>query len=225
MNGDHMEADHRRLDNRIFTDDEEVTLLPHKRDMEIPDNPDADIRDKPDMSDTQREDWLLQMEPLHGARPRQTDRQRPPMIDRGFGPRSRGGYGGRKMDTTGIRAPLLPLERQILLEGEVTTPPRGAVRSLSLRVRHRGGGGIRPLSLRVHQEGHELCLRFFLRSVHGMVVQTDGRMLDRRYMYWLTNLLGCNRTWQVSVRVTIIVTVIIYVTWLKCTLWGCSSIH
>ena len=69
VNGDHMEADHRRLENRIFTDDEEVTLLPHKRDMEVPDNPDTYIRDKPDMSDTQREDWLLQTEPLHGARP------------------------------------------------------------------------------------------------------------------------------------------------------------
>ena len=81
MNGDRMEADHRKLDCRIFTDDEEITLLPHKRDTEVPDNPDTDIRDRPDMSDTQREDWLLQMEPLHGARPRQTDRERPPVID------------------------------------------------------------------------------------------------------------------------------------------------
>ena len=54
-------------------------------------------------------------------------------------------------------------ERHILLEGEVTTPPRGeAVRPLSLRVRHRGGGGgIWPLGLRVHQEGHESLPRIF----------------------------------------------------------------
>ena len=31
-----------------------------------------------------------------------------------------GGVGGQKIDKNGIRAPLLPLERQILLEGEVT---------------------------------------------------------------------------------------------------------
>ena len=77
MNGDRMEEDHRRLDYRIFTDDEEVTLLPHKRDLEVPNNSDTDIREIPDMSDTQREDWLLQTEPLHGARPR----ERPPVIN------------------------------------------------------------------------------------------------------------------------------------------------
>ena len=38
VNGDRMEADHKRLDYRIFTDDEDVTLLPHKRDTEVPDN-------------------------------------------------------------------------------------------------------------------------------------------------------------------------------------------
>ena len=81
VNGDRMEADHRRLDHIIFTDDEEVTLLPHKRDTGVTDNPGTDIRDRPDMSDTQREDWLLQTEPLHGARPRQTDRERPPVIN------------------------------------------------------------------------------------------------------------------------------------------------
>ena len=81
MNDDRMEANHRRLDYRIFTDDEDVTLLPHKRDTDVPDNPGSDIRDGPDTSDTQREDWLLQTEPLHGARPRRTDRERPPVIN------------------------------------------------------------------------------------------------------------------------------------------------
>ena len=40
-----------------------------------------------------------------------------------------GSVGGRKVDQHGIQAPLLSLERQILLEEEVTTPTRG------------GGGG------------------------------------------------------------------------------------
>ena len=77
MNSDRMETDHRRLDYRIFTDDEEVTILPHKRDLEVLDYLDKDIRERPDMSDIQREDWLLQTEPLHGARPR----ERPPVIN------------------------------------------------------------------------------------------------------------------------------------------------
>ena len=46
MNGDQMETGHRKLDYRISTDDEEVTLPPHNRDMEVPDNPDTDIRDR-----------------------------------------------------------------------------------------------------------------------------------------------------------------------------------
>ena len=49
------------------------------------------------------------------------------------------------MDPNGIRAPLLPLERHISLEGEVTTPPRGGgVRPPSIRVHHIGGGGGGP---------------------------------------------------------------------------------
>ena len=51
---------------RIFMDDEEVTLLPHERDTEVPDNPDTEIRDRPDISDTQQEVWLLQTEPFMG---------------------------------------------------------------------------------------------------------------------------------------------------------------
>ena len=81
MNDGRLEADHRRLDYRKFTDDEEVTLLPHKRDTDVPDNPVSDVRDGSDTSDTQREDWLLQTEPLHGARPRWNERERPPVIN------------------------------------------------------------------------------------------------------------------------------------------------
>ena len=65
---------------------------PHNRDMEVSDNPDTDIRDRQAMSDTQRQHWLLQTEPFHGARPRQTGRERLPVIeDR----RGCGGGGGR----------------------------------------------------------------------------------------------------------------------------------
>ena len=64
-----LEADRQRLDYRNFMDDEEVTLLHHKRDMDVPDNPGSDVRDGHDTSDTQREDWLLQTEPLHGDIP------------------------------------------------------------------------------------------------------------------------------------------------------------
>ena len=75
VNDGRLEADHRRLDYRNFTDDEEVTLLPHKRDTDVPNNPVSDVRDGPDTLDTQREDWLLQSEPLHGARPRRNERE------------------------------------------------------------------------------------------------------------------------------------------------------
>ena len=81
VNDGRLEADHRRLDYRKFTDDKEVTLLPHKRDTDVPDNPVPEVRDGPDTLDTQREDWLLQTEPLHGARPRRNERERPPVID------------------------------------------------------------------------------------------------------------------------------------------------
>ena len=128
MNDGRLEADHWGLDYRNFTDDEEVTLLPHKREMEVPDNPGSDIHDGPDTSDTQREDWLLQTEPLHGARPRRLERERPPVINDRSGVldlEAAGGLGGRKVDQHGIQAPLLSLEQQILLEEEVMTPPRG----------------------------------------------------------------------------------------------------
>ena len=125
MTGDRMESGHRKLDYKISTDDEEVTLPPHNRDMEVPDNPDTDIRDRQAMSDTQREDWLLQTEPLHGARPRQTGRERPPVIEDRPPLEATGGVGGRRVDHNGIQAPLLSPGRQILMEEELTTPPRG----------------------------------------------------------------------------------------------------
>ena len=82
------------------------------------------------MLDTQREDWLLQTEPLHGARPRQTGRERPPVMEDRPPLEATGGVDGRKMDHNGIQAPLLSPGRHILMEEEVIT-----------RVYHRGGGG------------------------------------------------------------------------------------
>ena len=38
MNVVRLDADRQRLDYRNFIDDEEVTLLHHKRDMDVPDN-------------------------------------------------------------------------------------------------------------------------------------------------------------------------------------------
>ena len=81
VNDGQLEADHRRLDYRNFTDEEEVMLLLHKRDTDVPDNPVSDVRDGPDTSDTQREDWLLQTELLHGARPRRNERELPSVIE------------------------------------------------------------------------------------------------------------------------------------------------
>ena len=130
MNDGQLEADHRRLDNRNFTDDEEVTLLPHKRDTDVPDNPVSDVRDGPDTLDTQREEWLLQTEPLHGARPRRNERERPPVIEDRAGAldlEAAGGVRDQKVDQHGIQAPLLSLEWQILLEEEVITPPETQV--------------------------------------------------------------------------------------------------
>ena len=164
VTGDRMETGHRKLDYRISTDDEEATIPPHNRD-----NPDTDIRDRQAMSDTQRKDWLLQTEPLHGARPRQTGRERPPVIEDQPPLEAAGGVGDRMVDHNGIQAPRLPLKRQILMEEEVTTPPRGgggrpATEPQGLPPR---GGGVRPLSLRVHRE---LCLKILI------VVRTDRRI-------------------------------------------------
>ena len=145
VTGDQMESGHRKLDYGTPTDDEEVTLPPHNRATEVPDFPDTDIRDRQAMSDTQREDWLLQMEPLHGARPRQTGRERPPVIEDRPPLEATGGVDGRRLDHNGIQAPLLAPGREILMEEEVMTPPRGgrpAVENQGLPP--RGGGASGP---------------------------------------------------------------------------------
>ena len=119
-----LDADRQKLDNRNFMDDEKVTQEGH----ECPRQSGSDVRDRLDTSDTQREDWLLQTEPLHVARPRRTATERPPLIDDHTGVmdlEAAGGTGGRKVERHGSQAPLLSPERQILMEEEITTPPMG----------------------------------------------------------------------------------------------------
>ena len=164
--GDQKESGYGNLDVGISTDDEEVTIPSHGRIKEVPDFPDIYIRDEQTLSNTQREDWLLPTEPLHGARPRQTGRERPPIIKNRLPMKATGGAASRKPG----RAPLLSPGRQISMEEEVITPPRG--------------GGVRPLSLRVHHVGYEQYLILFIRisrrTVYGMVVWIVRRILDRR---------------------------------------------
>ena len=91
-----------------LTDDEEIMIPSQDKNREVHDIPDSDIRDEQTLSNTQREDWLLPTEPLHGARPRQTGMERPPVID------------NRPLrDAAG---------NTIFMEEEVFTPPRGGGR-------------------------------------------------------------------------------------------------
>ena len=113
----------RGLERRVETptDDEEITIPSQDKHREVPDIPDSDIHDEQTLSNTQREDWLLPTEHLHGARPRQTGRERPPVIDN---PALRDAAGN-----TAVRNPsrtfLLSPGWRILMEEEVFTPPRG----------------------------------------------------------------------------------------------------
>ena len=119
--GDLKESEDGNVEFGTPTDDEEVTIPSQDRNREVPDFPDIDIRDEQTLSNTQREDWLLPTEPLHGARPRQTGREHPPVLEN-----------RPPMDATGgaaVRIPgrtlLLSPGRRIWMEEEVITPSRG----------------------------------------------------------------------------------------------------
>ena len=74
----------------------------------VTDIPGSDVRDE---LDTQREDWLLRMEALYGARPRRITRERPPLIDdhtRVMDLEAAGGTGGRKVEQQGFQPLLSP---------------------------------------------------------------------------------------------------------------------
>ena len=119
--GDLKESEYGNVDFGTPTDDEEVAIPSQDRNKEVPDFPDIDIRDEQILSNTQREDWLLPTEPLHGARLRQTGREHPPVIDNRPPMDATGGAAVRKPGWTLLLSP----GRQILMEEEVISPPRG----------------------------------------------------------------------------------------------------
>ena len=157
-----LEAEHGKLDYRDSTDDEEVGLLPHRRDVDEPDPLFSDIRDGPNTSDTQRDEWLLKTEPLQGARLKWNIGERPPVVNDRTGVldlEATGGVGGRNAEQHGTPAPRLPLERQILQEVEVTTPPRGG------SSRARGPSGSRASS--TTRRGTSSASDFYGRPIKG----------------------------------------------------------
>ena len=160
------ESEYGNVDFGTPTHDEEVTIPSQDRNKEVPNFPDIDIRDEQTLSNTQREDWLLPTEPLHGARPRQTSRERPLVIDN-----------RPPMDATGGAAVRKP-GRTLLLSQTADFDGRGGDHTAE-------GGGVRPLSLRVHHVGYEqylyLSLTICRRTVYGMAVCVK-RILDRRWI-------------------------------------------
>ena len=103
-----------------LSDDEEITIPSQDRDRKIADVRNIDIRDE-QSENTQREDWLLPTEPMHGARPRQTGGERPPALEN---PVFRDAA-----EISAVRHPSGTLHlspgRRIFMEEEVFTPPRG----------------------------------------------------------------------------------------------------
>ena len=118
--GDLKDSGYGNVDFGTPTDDEEVTIP--SQDRINPDFPDIDIRDEQTLSNAQREDWLLPTEPLHGARPRPTGRERPLVIDNRPPMDATGGAASRKPG----RTPMLSPGWHILMEEEVITQPRGS---------------------------------------------------------------------------------------------------
>ena len=66
--GEVMESEDGSVEFETPTDDKEIPSQDKYR--KVPDIPDSDIRDEQTLSNTQREDWLLPTEPMHGGRPR-----------------------------------------------------------------------------------------------------------------------------------------------------------
>ena len=159
------ESDDGSVEFETHTDDEEITIPSQDKNREVHDIPDSDIHDEQTLSNTQREDWLLPTEPLHGARLRQTGMERPPVIDNRPLRDAAGNTTVRNPSQTFLLSP----GRRILMEEEVFTPPRG-------------GGGVRPLSLRVYHVRYlNLPLMVFQRTVYEMAVSVR-RTLGRRWI-------------------------------------------
>ena len=177
--GDQLESGHRQLDYGTPTDDEEVTIPPHDRATEVPVFPVTDIRNRQTLFDTQREDWLLQTEPLHGARPRQPGRERPPVIEDRLPVGATGGVDGRKPD----QAPLLSPGRQILMEEEVITPPRGGSSDCRKSGFTTEGGGGRPAPEPQGSPRRVRAVLTFFTEGRSRDSGLDHQTLDRGLIY------------------------------------------
>ena len=171
------ESEDGTVDPGTPTDDEEITIPSQDRNSTILDFPDNDIRDEQTLSNTQREDWLLPNEPMHGARPRQTGREGPPAIDNQPPMDATGGAAFRETGRTLLLSP----GRRILMED------------------HTAEGGGRPASGCMHHVGYEqylnLSLMIFRRTVYGMAVCVK-RILSRQWI----RCRVYRRTWRYSVK-------------------------
>ena len=138
-----LESGYGKFDFGTPTDDDEVnevTLPWHDRATEVLDFPDTDICDRQTLIDTQREDWLMQTEPLHGARPTTFGSRRWCRWPEA-GPDPSVVAGTADLDGRG---------------GENTTARGSSSRRNSGFTTEGGGGGVRLLSLRVYQAGYKL---------------------------------------------------------------------
>ena len=129
-----VEAKDGELNYEDSSDDEEVKLLPTRKGADEPDPPGADI-DVLEASGTQREEWLLMTEPLHGARPKWNRAGRPPVVPEQTGAldaEATGGRAGRNIEHCGVPTPLLPLDRQNMREAEVVMPLRKVAYGVSV---------------------------------------------------------------------------------------------
>ena len=178
-----MESEDGSVEFETLMDNEEVTIPSHDKYKKVSDIPISDIRDEQTLSNTQREDWPLPTETMHGARPRQTSRERPPVIDNP----ALGDAAGNTAVRNPCRIFLLSPGQRISREEEVFTPPRG-------------GGGVRSLSLRVYHVKYELYQNLFRMDFRTISYEMAARTLVRRWICWWTRWHACRRTWPCSGR-------------------------
>ena len=113
------------------------------------------------------DEWLDDMEPYHGARPRMMQEQRPTMdvnqlVDSVLCATM--GTTRQDIDFHDAPGPTLPPEQQIRQEGEIRTPPRREPRR---------DGGQRPKGLRLHMGGTALAPGSFADQAAGQNRQSD----------------------------------------------------
>ena len=123
--------------------DDEVITIPSQKSKDLRK---VDIRGE-QLENTQREDWLLPMEPRHGTRPRQTGAEHPPATEDSVFKEAADLPSAVRHRNVTLR---LSPGRRTNMEEEIFTSPRG------------GGGA---LSLKMCKVRHELCLRLFRRTM------------------------------------------------------------